>query len=319
MQRDRPVIKETPIDRQIKSNMNDSNTMPNMFDRQQRHMVWQHNLPEGFGNSRVDSGYLYNPNFAESQTRTGGSASIWWNPKTWGQTNGTLDNEANLYRHQKEYLAALQSLNKDGFTLEGNGASYSVSPETVAFLNATSPFYTTQLTRDPATKEAITNQITGNVQQLYDQQGTWKALGGFREYNTKIQKDLNAMYQHAMYELKSNDPKVREHGQYMMGVVARGQQVFNMAQPKISEGVQNRIKPYRDFMKNNWWWMIPGGLLALGGIASLFGGRDSEQQTPEQAGWPFAQNAPQQPRQPLPEGWTSPLVPRQSIVNTGLV
>ena len=307
MKQEKPVIRQSPTDKMIQSKMTDDNTVQNMFDRNQRHYVWQHNLPSGIGNTRVDSGFLYNPNAAETQTMTTGRGN-WWDPRTWGKGDGTLDNRMGLYYNQKQYLDALQSLDKNGFTLEGNGANYTVSPDTVAFLNATSPYYTTPLSNDPAVEASIRNQITGNVGQLYDKQGTWQALRGFNDYNTKIQKDLNAMYQYAMYELKSNDSATRDHGKYLMGVVARGQQVFNLAQPEINKSVQARIQPYKDFFSNNWWWMIPGGLLALGGIGSLFAGRGQEEQPDaQQAGWPFAKGAPAQ--QNLPPGWTSGIIP----------
>lgn len=296
-----PGLNSTDLDRQINQNLNDSNSVRNMFDRNIRHRVWTHGSTGKPFQSSVNSGYLMNPNAVESRTGMSGT-NYTWNPLTWlsGNSN-TLDNRGDLYKNRRAYYNALQSMDKNGFTLAGNGAEYSVRPETVEFLNATSPFYTTPMSilgNSSETEKQIRNQIGGNVRNLYEKQGIWQGMSGFSKYNTTIQQDLNAMYQHALWEMQSKDPKVQKHGRDMMGVIARGQQVFNEARPEVTKGIQAKVQPYRNFLNNNWWWMLPAGGLLIGALAGGFGGNGG-QQRPVEPG--VMSNA-------LPEGWTAPLV-----------
>lgn len=264
----------------------------NMFDPNMWHYMHTPHTQSGWMSSVTNSGALFDPNAVEMRTGMG--------------TGGVMNDTANFGLFgRKAFAKTLSGLDDNGFKLEGNGAQYDVAPETVAFMKATMPWYTMG-------KDQVKDQIGKNVRGIYDKQGTWQAMNGFKKFNTRTQQDLNAMYQHALYEMNSGDSKTREHGRQMMNIVARAQSVFNTAQPQVSAQMKqqwnDKVQGVKKFMGNNWWWMVPGGLLAVGGLASAFGGGNG-QQPQQQGGWPFAQN--NSPRQNLPTGWYTGMVAQQ--------
>ena len=205
----------------------------------------------------------------------------------------------------KDYLDYLNGLNSAGYSWKGyDGNDVTVSPETIELFKAMSP-YMDESFASPEAKEAA---IVGNVQNLFKSRGTMEAIRGFGGYNDNLQTGINNWNMRAMQLLSSSNPSERLEGEKMMNIGARAQEIFNKAQPQVTQALQARIQPYKDFFSNNWWWMIPGGLLALGGIGSLLTGRGQEEQPDaQQAGWPFAKGAPSQ--QNLPPGWTSGIIP----------
>lgn len=277
-----------------------------MWDKRLVHFRHKPVSENGLMRFNVTAPALFNPNFVESRTGLGVNGQGGFDTKTgYGWTGREWD----------RYLNYLDNMNVNGFQLAGaNGENpYEVSPETVAFLRTTRPMlkkWGGRLWPSEADVEKMKAEanaaISPEVEKLYKNQGTWAALTGYRDYNDRLQRDMNAMYQNAMYMLNSGDPKLRRQGEALMNVVARGQYVFNEAQPKVTAQLQSKLNSVKDYAKNNWWWMVPGAALLLGGIGSLFGGGLAEDRQNGTAA------VPGQPRTPLPDQWTTSLVPEMN-------
>lgn len=193
---------------------------------------------------------------------------------------------------RKGYFEYLNGLDNKGYSFSGKDGDITIDPDTIAFLKSTGAYYDNAYT----TEDAIRNQITSDVGKLYERRGVKEALGGFTDYNDRIQTGLNNMYMQAQYLLKSPNLADQERGRYMMGVVTRGQDVFNQAQPQVRAAVQSRLNNkwvgLMNFAQNNWWWMLPAGGALLYGLYNMSGQNRN----------------PNNQKTMRPEGWSSDIV-----------
>lgn len=255
----------------------------NRFNPDLQH--YTHKQPEGgWMRTNTDVPALFNPSQIESRT---GLATDDKGEFNWLSEIGKQGDISNW----------INDLDDAGFDLNGggeNGSNYRVSPEAVAWMKAIRPSLDWSLVSaakegPEAVKESVMKDIAANASDLYKKQGFWPALTGYREYNTKVQRDLNAMYENAMALInKPDDPEAQKRGRYMMNAVARAQYAFNKAREQATATMQEKWNGVKTFVGNNWWWMVPGAALLLAGLS-----RGGDQ-------YP----------QMLPDGWAGPLVPR---------
>lgn len=215
---------------------------------------WAQNRQKGFATSQVDERPLFNVNAPEAWTGMRNS-------------NGSYDPERKVTRFVSRFGGTkgfINNLNTDKTTV--NGIETQLSPEGLDFFKATTPMYE---------GGNVKQNVTDNVSKLYNNRSAIEALGGMREYNNKIQRDINNQYQIAQYEINSGNRQLIAQGQRRMEMVANAQHVFNQAQPKVSEGIRqginNKIQGVKNFAGNNWWWMLPAGGALLYGLGNLFG------------------------------------------------
>ena len=270
------------------------------------------------GASRSTVQPLFNPNFVESWTGIGYNGEHQYANDAGGATHTYHPRDMQQLRPFKgginvndNGLAAKQwitGLSDNGDKVVGmDGKEYKLTPTMVRWLKNTVPVYTPG---SEANEDAIKAQLNKTIGGMYEGQGIWSALTGHQAFNDEIISGNNGLYQWAQAAIQSGDKNLEAKGRAVLQAVANSQYIYNEAQPLVTKVTQQAIadkkKQIRNWFGNNWWWAIPGGALLLGGIGSLFGGGLANMQGQQTA---MPGSVPQQPRTPLPDQWTTSLVP----------
>ena len=200
----------------------------------------------------------------------------------------------------------IKSFGDNGGKGQINGISWEMSPEQKAFYEATLPMY--QIGHQ-------VKNVTDNITKLVKDRSIMEAPGGYQKWYDNIQQGNNIQYQVAQAELRSKDPEVQARGRQRMEMVANAQYVLNKSMPQVTQGIQqginNKIQGAKNFVGNNWWWMLPAGGALLYGLGNLFGrdgqpmGQQGQPAVPMPSYWktgfqtPNAGQVPQQPQTPV--------------------
>ena len=178
----------------------------------------------------------------------------------------------------------LRDLNPEGEVFEYGGKQLKLSPTVIKAMQTTMPINRDTRFAPNAAYKDIYDEVNANWHKFYEGIPMSDAIHGMRKTNAEIQTGLNSLLQWAVAAKNSPDPNIRARAQSALYAVANTQKSFNTAQPIVNATVKQRVGDIRNkatnFMKNNWWWMLPaGGLMAYG----LFSGLRGEQQPQQQS------------------------------------
>ena len=245
---------------------------------------------------------LFNPDFVDPSLGIGQDGRYDY---AHSRTYGGMNPNRAVYNY-------LRGMSPSGETLAYGGHSAKLSPETVQFLQATMPINRDyRFSKDDA-RQDITDEVTANIRTLYADQSLMQKFKGMEGYNAKIQTEMNTLYKWALAARNSTDPAIQAKAQNALYAVANAQKAFNTAQPivdtELKNGFQQAGNKAMDFVKNNWWWMIPAGGALAYGLMNMGDKEPQEQQiqpmqqTPPPQGWktPVATNRPGQPKRVQP-------------------
>ena len=284
-----PIVNK-PVNPNIaKGNPNNYSRNQFLPEQQVYNRNWAQNRQKGFGVAQTSVRPLFNVDAPEDWTGMNNMDGGGYDPTKWTTTAGRVVSGTE---------GMIKSFRDNGGKGQINGISWEMTPEQKAFYEATLPMY--QMGHQ-------VKNVTDNVTNLVKDRSVMEAAGGYQQWYDNIQKGNNQQYQIAQAELQSKDPEVRVRGRQRIEMVANAQYVLNKSMPQVTHGIQqginNKIQGVKNFVGNNWWWMLPAGGALLYGLGNLFGRGGQPMSQPGQHAVPmpsywktgFQQQTPQQP------------------------